>query len=221
MKQGQFYIIGTPIGNFEDISYRAIKVLKTLDYIMCEDTRETKYILSHFNIDAKCIAYNSKTQESIDFAENKLKEGKSIGFVSDRGMPTISDPGSRLISELKNREIKYITCIPGPSSITTAFALSGYSGNFIFQGFLPRKESQILKLAEQLNSLEDYNIIFFESPIRLQKTLKILSTVFSERKLTLCKDLTKTFEKVCEKSWEAAIKDDYKGEHVIIIKKKD
>lgn len=218
MRTGELKLIGVPIGNFQDISHRGLKALEECEAVLCEDTRESEYFLRYYNMEKKLLSYGGMlARKSINEGLRILKEGKNVCLVSDRGMPCISDPGAKIIEEYRKEKIK-IECIPGPSAVTTAFTLSGYSGGFIFHGFLPRKEQEILKIGRKLAE-SGYHIIFFESAVRLKKTLEILNEIFKEQEITLAKDLTKSTEKIQQaKISDLLEKSDFKGEYVIIIK---
>ena len=189
------YIVGTPIGNLNDLSSRAINILKNVFLIACEDTRHTKKIMNKFEIKNNLISfhkYNSfkKTTEIIDY----LKTGKSIALVSDAGMPGICDPGEDLINTAQSNKIKII-CIPGPSAVTTALISSGFcASRFMFEGFLPKKYSEREKIILEI-SKSDKTTIFFESPRRLKKSLKELKEVCGgDREIKVFRELTKKFE---------------------------
>jgi 16S rRNA (cytidine1402-2'-O)-methyltransferase len=215
--KGEFFLVGVPIGNIDDFSFRAIKTLQSCNYIVCEDTRETKFILSHFDIKATLIPYTPRNPNTLEGVLNLLSSGKNLAFVCDRGMPCISDPGSSLVRDLKSKGVR-IHCIPGPSSVTTAFSLSGYSGGFIFHGFLPRKTSEIIEICKNLCDL-DYNIVFFEAAVRLNKTLETFSDIFGDRNITIARELTKPFEEIIQGSAIELKNIQFKGECVVIIKK--
>jgi len=216
--KGKLILIGVPIGNILDISSRAIEFFSSCDAILCEDTRETEYVLNQININKPLLAYGGGRQEkNKQKAIDMMQKGSAIGFVCDRGMPGISDPGACLVEEVRKLGIEII-CAPGVSSVTTAFAMSGYSGGFIFHGFLPRKEIEILTIISKLAPL-DYNLIFFESRFRLKKTLEIFEKVLNEREIVLAKDLTKTTEKILKGPIFKLINEKFLGEYVIIIKR--
>ena len=142
-ESGYLYIVGTPIGNLDDLSYRAINILKNVSLIACEDTRQTKKILNKFNFKNNVISFNQHNSfQKIPKLINELKEGKSLALVSDAGMPSICDPGEDLIKEARNNELN-IVCIPGPCAAITALVSSGFpSSKFIFEGFLPKKKTE-------------------------------------------------------------------------------
>ena len=192
---GFLYIVGTPIGNLSDISFRAVNILKKVSLIACEDTRQTKKILSKFEFSNYLISFNkfnsfNKMPKIID----DLKSGKSIALVSDAGMPGICDPGEELIKEAKNNGIQII-CIPGPSAALTALVSSGFpSSKFSFIGFLPKKKKEREKLFLEIKKSEK-TIIFFESPHRLKKSLNQLKDFCGgQREIQVFRELTKKYE---------------------------
>ncbi len=196
---GTLYIVATPIGNLEDITFRAIKILKSCDLILAEDTRKTILLLNHYEIKTHAVSYHqqspvSKKQEIL----NLLIQGKNIALVTDAGTPGISDPGNELIDFInewkQDTEIKIIP-IPGASSITSALSVSGMnSNNFLFIGFWPKKKTK--KLIEKIKTL-DCPVVFFESPFRITKTIDLLIKEFGEeRKIFIGQELTKLHERI-------------------------
>ena len=219
---GTLYIVSTPIGNLQDISERAIKVLKDVDLIACEDSRHTKKLLSNFGIKSPLTSYHehnelSKSKKLIEY----LFEGKNIALVSDAGTPCISDPGYRVVNLAVENQIKVVT-VPGPSSVIAAIAASGLpSDKFLFLGFLPKTKKQIEKFCET-HCNHPYTIIVFESPKRLKKSLGYLFEFLGNRKVTLCRELTKLHEEIVygnlEKLAESIPKrESIKGEITLII----
>ena len=194
-ENGIFYIVGTPIGNLNDISQRALNILKKVSFIACEDTRQTKKIMNKFNISNKLISFNKHNSSSkIPNLINDLKEGKSIALVSDAGLPGICDPGEDIAKSLKSEGLDII-CIPGACAALTALVSSGFpSSSFIFEGFLPRKKIDREKILLEISKNEKTTIIY-ESPKRLKKLLKeLLEFCGGERKITVSRELTKKFE---------------------------
>ena len=193
--RGFLYIVGTPIGNLSDISFRAVNILKNVSLIACEDTRQTKKILNKFEFNNNLISFNKfNSFNKIPKIINDLKSGKSIALVSDAGMPGICDPGEELIKEAKNNGIQII-CIPGPSAALTALVSSGFpSSKFSFIGFLPKKKSERVKLFLEIRK-SDKTIILFESPHRLQKSLNQLKDFCGgKREIQVFRELTKKYE---------------------------
>ena len=194
-ENGILYIVGTPIGNLNDISQRALNILKNVSLVACEDTRQTRKIMSKFNISNKLISFN-KHNSSIKIPNiiNDLKEGKSIALVSDAGLPGICDPGENIAQSVKKEGLDII-CIPGACAAVTALASSGLpSSSFIFEGFLPRKEIDRTKILLEISKNEKTTIIY-ESPKRLKKLLKELYEFCGgDREIMVARELTKKFE---------------------------
>ena len=194
-ESGFLYIVGTPIGNLNDLSNRAINILTNVSLIACEDTRQTKKILNKFNFKNNVISFNQHNSfQKIPKLINELKEGKSLALVSDAGMPSICDPGEDLIKEARNNELNII-CIPGPCAAITALVSSGFpSSKFIFEGFLPKKKSEREKILLEISNNEKTSILF-ESPHRLKKLLNELKEICGdEREIQIFRELTKKFE---------------------------
>ena len=222
--KGHLFVVGTPIGNLEDITLRAISTLQNVNLILAEDTRNSKKLLSAHNINTKMMSYHEHSNET----ETKriislLLDGKNLALISDAGTPTISDPGYGLIRDCIKEEIKIIP-IPGASAITTAMSVSGLpSDSFTFYGFLPQKKGRIKKIKELLNV--DNTIILFESPFRLEKTLNQLKEYLGNRSVVIGRELTKLYEEIIRGNLDDVIKyfskSKVKGEIVIMIGKDD
>jgi len=221
---GTLYIVGTPIGNLGDISFRAIDALKNADIIACEDTRHTKILLDRYSIKTATTSYHkfnirSKTRHIMD----QLKTGRNVALVSDAGMPGISDPGQELIGDAAASGIR-IEVIPGPSASISALSLSGFgSGRFAFEGFLPVKPSQRKGRLQALTK-EQRTIIIYEAPHRLARTLEALIGSLGDRRVCVARELTKKFEEVSRGRISEMI-DKFagvrpKGEFVIVIEGK-
>ena len=198
---GTLYLVGTPIGNLSDITLRAVETLKRVPRIAAEDTRRTRALLSHLGLGGKKLhSVNANTREhELTRLVDVLVEGEELALVTDAGMPSISDPGAELVSAAAAREVP-VVCIPGPSAVTTAAALSGLvSGPFLFLGFLPRKGK---KRAQALARVEASHepVILFESPLRTAQTLTDLAAKLPDRKAALCRELTKLHEEVVRAS---------------------
>ena len=189
------YIVGTPIGNLNDISQRALNILKNVSLIACEDTRQTKKIMSKFNISNKLISFN-KHNSSIKIPKilKDLKEGKSIAIVSDAGIPGICDPGEEIARSVKKEGIDII-CVPGACAAITALVSSGLpSSSFVFEGFLPKKQIEREKILLEISKNQKTTIIY-ESPHRLKKLLKELNDFCGgDREIMVARELTKKFE---------------------------
>ena len=191
------YIVATPIGNLGDITLRALEALKKSDVILCEDTRQTKKLLSHFNISKKCIAFHKfSTEKEIDFILNMCNTHDHVALVSDAGTPAISDPGSFLIKKIRESHLDInIVTIPGPSALTAALSISGLLlSQFTFVGFLPHKKGRQKKLDEILEL--NHAVVLYESTHRIKKLLEEINLRQSDRKIILCKELTKIHEQV-------------------------
>ncbi len=189
------YIVGTPIGNLNDLSFRAVNILKNVSLIACEDTRQTKKLMSRFKLKNNLTSFNQHNSlNKIPIIINHLKSGESIALVSDAGMPSICDPGENLIKDAKLNDID-IVCIPGPSAALTALVSSGFpSCRFNFEGFLPKKNSERAKILLEVSKSEKTTIIF-ESPHRLMKLLiELEEHCGGEREIQVSRELTKKFE---------------------------
>ena len=221
---GQLFVVGTPIGNLEDMTLRAISTLQNVNLILAEDTRNSKKLLNAHNIDSKMISYHDHSSEKeIKKIVDLLLEGKDLALISDAGTPTISDPGYGLIRECIKNDITIIP-IPGVSSITAAMSVSGLpSDSFTFIGFLPQKKGRLKKI-NQLQAL-DNTIILFESPFRLEKTLNQLLEHLGNRTVVVGRELTKLYEEVIRGNLKDVIlhfsKSKIKGEIVVMIGKDD
>ena len=222
-ESGVLYLVGTPIGNLNDISARAINILKKVSIIACEDTRQTKKITSRFEINNRLISFNKYNSISrIPKIINLLKEGKSVAVVSDAGMPAICDPGEDLVKNVKLNNLETI-CVPGPSAVLTALISSGFSASkFIFEGFLPRKQNEREKILLEISKNEKTTIIF-ESPHRFNKLLNELKKYCGgQREISVSRELTKKFEEQINNKIDNVI-DIFKnrkiiGEITIVIK---
>ena len=194
---GYLYIISTPIGNFDDISLRAIKLLKNVEILLCEDTRKTKKLLSHLNIKRKnLVSYNdSNASSKRPRIINELLSKKSVGIVSDAGTPLISDPGYKLVKECYLNNIR-VTHAPGPSSVINGLILSGLPTNqFYFGGFVSSKKNLKKKqfMANQTNTMTG---IWFDTCLRIDNTLRVMLEVFGNREISIARELTKTYEEI-------------------------
>lgn len=222
MEKGTLNLVGTPIGNLEDITYRAIKTLKEVDFIVAEDTRVTLKLMNHYEIKNKLISYHkystlAKSQQIID----KILSGESCALVSDAGMPCISDPGEQLVKLAKENGVN-VTVVPGPCAAIAGLAISGMdTSQFVFEGFLSTNKKNRL---EGLNSLinEHRTIIFYEAPHKLKNTLRDLFKIFGNRKISIVKEMTKIHENVMMFNLKDAVNyfnsiENIKGEFVLIL----
>ncbi len=194
-ESGVLYLVGTPIGNLNDISTRALNILKNVSLIACEDTRQTKKIMSRFEISNKMISFNKHNSlNKIPKIINNLKEGQSVAIVSDAGMPSICDPGEDLVRNAKLNSID-IVCVPGPCAAITALISSGYSASrFVFEGFLPKKKIERERILKEI-SMNEKTTIIFESPHRLNQLLNELKEYCGgDREVNISRELTKKFE---------------------------
>ena len=188
------YVVSTPIGNLMDITLNAIEILKNSDLILCEDTRISKKVLERHNISNKSLLAYHKFSEKKNLSKiiQLLENKKKISIISDAGTPCISDPGNILINECVDRDIN-IYSIPGPSSVVSAVSISGFSDKFIFYGFFPEKAKDIKKDLEVLSKL-NLTIVFFISAKKFKKSSIYLEKYFLDRKILICKELTKMYE---------------------------
>ena len=192
LKKG-LYLIPTPIGNLGDITFRAIEILKKSDFILCEDTRVSKKLLDKFQIKTNLIS-NHKFNETKNLSKiiNILKSDKIVSMISDAGTPCISDPGAVLINECVDQNIEVIP-LPGPSAVTSAFSVSGFKDKYLFYGFFPEKEKMIIEELTKLSGFE-FCLVFFISPKKINKIIPYLNTYFKERKILICREISKYYE---------------------------
>ena len=213
------YLVPTPIGNYEDMTFRSVETLKNVDYIFCEDTRVTKVLLSHFNISTPLKNYHIFNEDvASDDIINLLKEGHSIALVSDAGLPCISDPGYLVASVAIKEGIKVIS-LPGASASLTALIASGLPcDKFYFNGFLNSRQNQRIK---ELNSLKDKKetLIIYEAPHRIHETLKDMYDVLGNRRIVIARELTKHYEEYTRGTLEEVQAEELnlKGEMVLIV----
>jgi 16S rRNA (cytidine1402-2'-O)-methyltransferase len=220
IKQG-LYIVPTPIGNLDDITIRALEILKNSDIILCEDTRRSLKLLNNFNIKKKLISYHKfNEKQKLSNIIEYLNEGKILSLISDAGTPTLSDPGYLLIQECIKQKIDVFP-IPGASSITTAMSISGFDNKFIFYGFLPKTEKELEKELSKLKNLE-YSLVFFITGIKINFYLKNFKHFFSDRNILLAREMTKIHETFYRSEVEnmQLFKLPLKGEITVVISKK-
>ncbi len=215
------YLVSTPIGNLSDITFRAIETLNKSDYILCEDTRNSKILLKRYNIKSELIS-NHKFNEKKNLLKmiDLLKNGSVISLISDAGTPGISDPGAILVNECIKNDIDIIP-LPGPSSVTSAISVSGFSDKFFFYGFFPEKQKILI---EDLGNLSNLNssIVFFVSPKKFNKIIPDLKKNFSGRKVLICREMTKYFEEFlrCNVENLHSLNFEIKGELTVVISEK-
>jgi 16S rRNA (cytidine1402-2'-O)-methyltransferase len=218
---GTLYVVATPIGNLEDITLRALRVLRQVDLIACEDTRQTAKLLSHYQIEKASTSYHEHNEaEKTGQLLKELEAGKRVALVSDAGTPCISDPGYRLVSQARDRRIPVIP-IPGACSFIAALSASGRATHaFTYLGFLPARKKARETLLNFLKN-EERTLIFFESPKRLLESLTDLRRVFGLRPITIARELTKIYEEIFSGTPEQAIEyfgnKGIKGEIVLIV----
>lgn len=219
---GILYLCATPIGNLEDMTYRAVRILGEVDIIAAEDTRNSVKLLNHFNIKTPMTSYHHNNRyDKAEYLIGLLMEGKNIALISDAGMPGISDPGEELVRRCIENGIM-VSPIPGATAGLSALICSGFSTReFCFEGFLPAEKKDRKELLESLRN-ETRTMIFYEAPHRLVKTLTMLSEYFGDREIALCKELTKKHETFRYTTLYASIlyygENEPKGEFVLVLK---
>jgi len=210
------YIVGTPIGNLKDITKRAEEILSSVDLIACEDTRRTAILLNALGVKKPLISYyKQKEKEGAEKITELLLQGKEVALVSDAGMPVISDPGAELVKKAREKGVK-IETVPGPTAVTTAAALAGLDGGFVFIGFLPEKTAdKKKKIAPFKNS--PLPLVFYAGPHDVQKLLSFLHGELGDRKAYLAKELTKLHETLSEVSLKDELTEEPRGEYVVLV----
>jgi 16S rRNA (cytidine1402-2'-O)-methyltransferase len=215
------YLVSTPIGNLKDITFRAIEILKKSSCILCEDTRVSKNLLNKYDIKSKLIS-NHKFNETKNLFKiiELLKSGEIISLISDAGTPSISDPGAILVNECIKKNIKIIP-IPGPSAVSAAVSISGFSEKFFFYGFLPDKKQNLLN---ELKKLSQFNssLVFFVSPKKINKIIPDLKNNFTGRQIVFCREISKLYEEFIRKDIDGLepFINEPKGELTIVISEK-
>ena len=219
MKEYDFYIVPTPIGNLGDITLRAIEILKSVDIIACEDSRNTQKLLNHYNIPTKCVSYHKYNErERVSQIVSYLENGKKIALVSDAGTPLICDPGAVIVKELRKRGFS-VSALPGANAIATFLSqISREDEKYSFVGFLPKTQKQIEEVIKQY---EFHDTVFYESPNRILNTLKIVKQSRPKAKIAVGRELTKLFEEVLVDDIDSIInhyeENEPKGEFVVMI----
>ena len=215
------YLVSTPLGNLKDITLRAIEVLQQSDYVLCEDTRVSKNLLDRYQIKSKLVS-NHKFNEKKNLVKiiEDLKSGKIISLISDAGTPSISDPGSILVNECINNQVR-IFPIPGPSAVATAISISGFSDKFLFCGFLPDKKKELYDKLKKHSEFEN-SIVFFISPKKVNKIIPEIKKHFAGRKILFCREITKIYEEFIRKNVDELelFAKEPKGEFTIVISEK-
>lgn len=224
MQSGKLYIVATPIGNLKDITLRAIETLREVDFVICEDTRVTGFLLKEYEISKELFSFNAQSEErKIPAVLERIRNGENAALVSDAGTPTISDPGIRLVSAAIKEEIEVVS-IPGPNAAIAALSIAGLpTDSFLFEGFLPQKKGRQKKLKEL--SEENRTIVLYESTYRIEKLLKELNEFIPERTVVVCRELTKKFEETWRGTPRELLEDlpnkITKGEFVVLVGPKD
>ena len=218
---GKLYVVGTPIGNLGDMTFRAVETLKEVDFICAEDTRVTLKLLNHFEIKKPLICYQEhNAAQSGQVILARLLAGENAAIVTDAGMPCISDPGEKLVKLCAENSIK-VEVVPGPSAVVSALAISGLNtSRFRFEGFLSVTKRQRFEHLAQVRDAQE-TLIFYEAPHKLHKTLRDMLEYFGDRRISLCRELTKLHEEVVRTTLSEAVKlyegKSVKGEFVLVI----
>jgi len=211
------YIVATPIGNLKEITYRAVEILSTVDYILCEDTRTSKVLLDAYSIQKPLKSYHkfNESKACLDII-NDLKKGKEIALISDAGMPGISDPGNILVNELIKEGLEY-TVVSGPSALINAFVLSGFETPFTFVGFLSDNNTKRKESLDNLSKTSS-SLIFYCSPHSIEKDLKDMYNILGNREICVIREISKKFEEVVFSTLENGYTGVVKGEFVVVVK---
>lgn len=213
------YLIPTPIGNLEDITIRSLKTLEMVDFILCEDTRESSKLLNHFNIKKKLVSCHEYNEDKIkEYVVSELAKGKNIGLITDQGSPVVSDPGY-IVSKAVIENHFNVIALPGATAFVPALTSSGLAPSpFLFYGFLQTKESKIKTELMSLSKLP-YTLIFYEAPHRIAKTLQYMLDVFGNRNITIHREISKLHEEICRGTIQELIPiaSGLKGEFVVVV----
>ncbi len=223
-KRGNLFVVATPIGNLQDITLRALEVLKEVDLVVAEDTRKAMSLLSYYGIRRPLISLHRHTPtKRIEEIVERLKGGEDVALICEAGTPGISDPGADLVKRCGEEGIKILP-IPGPSALTAALSISGFPAqNFFFFSFPSRKRSKRRKMLQQIKDYP-YTLVFFESPHRILETLEDIREIMGDRKMVLCRELTKLYEETLRGTVSEVLKElrgkDIKGEFTIVLEGK-
>ena len=213
------YLIPTPIGNFDDITVRALKVLEMVDFILCEDTRESSKLLNHFNIKKRLVSCHEYNEDKIkEYIISELKKGKNIGLITDQGSPIVSDPGY-VVSKAVIANHLNVIALPGATAFVPALTSSGLSPSpFLFYGFLQTKESKIKRELMSLSKLP-YTLVFYEAPHRIEKTMRYMLEIFGNRNISIHREISKLHEEICRGTIQELIPivSELKGEFVVVV----
>ena len=212
------YLVSTPIGNMEDMTLRALNVLKKSDIILCEDTRRSGKLLSGFQIKSKLMPYHKFNEKKIsNKITDSIKKGKIVSLISDAGTPAISDPGMILVNKCIDENLN-VHPIPGPSAVTSAFSVSGFSDQYLFYGFLTKKENELESVLKKLHNL-DYSIVFFIPAPKINFYISQFKKYFFDRKIVIAKEMTKIHEEFIRSKVESirSLSESLKGELTVIV----
>ena len=215
------YLVSTPIGNMEDITLRAINVLKKSDIILCEDTRRSGKLLSYFKIKSKLLPYHKFNEKKISSRIiSYIKDNKIVSLISDAGTPTISDPGMIVVNKCIEENLN-IYPIPGPSAVTSAISISGFSDQYLFYGFLTKKENELENILKNLCKL-DFSIVFFIPSTKINFYISKFKTYFYDRKIIIAKEMTKIYEEAIRNDVKSIkyLSENLKGELTIVLSEK-
>ena len=222
-ESGTLFVVATPIGNLKDITYRAVETLRGVDAIVAEDSRHSRRLLEHYDIDTPFTLsyYQGAGEERREELIAKLREGTNLALISDAGTPLVSDPGFKLVREARERQLKVVG-IPGPTAAITCLSISGQpSDSFVFDGQVPKKSGKKRKYFEKLRTRKE-TTLFYDSPHRIEKTLEIMADTLPERSITLCRELTKKFESTRRGKPEEILKglreEEIRGEFTLAIR---
>jgi len=215
------YLVSTPIGNMEDITFRALNVLKKSDIILCEDTRRSGKLLSNFNIKNQLIPYHKFNEEKIsDKIIDSIKKNKIVSLISDAGTPTISDPGMILVKKCIQENL-FVFPVPGPSAVTSAVSASGFSDKYLFYGFLVKKEKELEKILNSLSNI-DYSLVFFIPASKINFYIDQFKKYFLDRKIVIAREMTKIHEEFIRSKVELIknLPPNIKGELTVVLSEK-
>ena len=215
------YLVSTPIGNMEDITFRALNVLKKSDIILCEDTRRSGKLLSYFNVKNQLMPYHKFNEEKIsDRIIDSIKKNKIVSLISDAGTPTISDPGMILVKKCIQENL-FIFPVPGPSAVTSAVSASGFSDKYLFYGFLVKKEKELEKILNSLSNI-DYSLVFFIPASKINFYINQFKKYFLDRKIVIAREMTKIHEEFIRNKVELMknLPENIKGELTVVLSEK-
>jgi len=212
------YLVSTPIGNMEDITFRALNILKKSDIILCEDTRRSGKLLTYFKINNKLTPYHKFNEEKIsNRIVESIKKNKIVSLISDAGTPSISDPGMILVKKCIQENL-FVFPVPGPSAVTSAVSVSGFSDKYLFYGFLTKKEKELERILSSLSNI-DYSLVFFISALKINFYINQFKKYFSDRKIVIAREMTKIHEEFIRSKVELIknLPENTKGELTIVL----